>query len=95
MLLTALALGLTLGTASAAASAPPALFTQETSVEGITEYRLQRLLGPHPKGHPLYVPDWQEVIAEAAAVKLEQSRAFHARFYGAQSALLSVVGDFD
>ncbi len=56
---------------------------------------LQRAMSPFPKGHPLYVPSYDEIIADAAAVKLEQSRDFHARFYGVQDGELAVVGDFD
>jgi zinc protease len=61
----------------------------------IGQLALRRLLSPYGKGHPLYVPGWPEQIAEATALKVEQARDFHAKFYGAQSALLAVVGDFD
>ncbi len=56
---------------------------------------VQRILRPVAKGHPLYVRSYSEIIAETQAVKVEQLRGFHGRFYGAQAAQLAVVGDFD
>jgi zinc protease len=61
----------------------------------IGQLGLQRLLSPFQKGHPLYVPSWPELIADAQAVKLEQVKEYHARFYGAQAGYVAVVGDFD
>jgi zinc protease len=61
----------------------------------IGQQALRRLLAPYPKGHPLYVPGWPEIIADTQALKLEQVKDFHAKFYGAQSAFLTAVGDFD
>jgi zinc protease len=55
----------------------------------------QRRLAPVPKGSPLYVPTIEEQLADLRAATAEQLRAFHARFYGAQAATVSVVGDFD
>ena len=57
---------------------------------------LQRVLSPfQSKGHPLYVPSLPEVIADATALKVEETRAFHAKFYGAQAGYVAAVGDFD
>jgi len=61
----------------------------------IGQTELQRTMAPYPKGHPLYVMTAPEAIVELKAATLEQARAFHARFYGAQAGLASVVGDFD
>ncbi|MFZ5444362.1 MAG: M16 family metallopeptidase [Myxococcota bacterium] len=56
---------------------------------------LNRALAPFPKDHPLYVPTFPERIAATKAVTIEQVRAFHAKFVGAQNATFVVVGDFD
>lgn len=57
---------------------------------------LQRMLSPfQTKGHPLYVPSFPEQIADATALKLDEVKAFHAKFYGAQAGFGALVGDFD
>ncbi len=56
---------------------------------------LQRMLSPFKKGHPYYVASIEEMIADATAVKLEQAKDFHGKFYGAQVGFVAVVGDFD
>lgn len=56
---------------------------------------MQRALNPWPAGHPLAVLSLDESIAEVKATKLEDLRAFHARFYGAQAGHVAFVGDFD
>jgi zinc protease len=47
------------------------------------------------KDHPLYTPTFPERLAQTRAVTIEQVKAFHAKFYGAQAASIAVVGDFD
>jgi zinc protease len=56
---------------------------------------LQRTLNTWPKGHPFAVLTLDESIAEVTAAKLEDVKAFQARFWGAQSGFGSFVGDFD
>ena len=57
---------------------------------------LQRVLSPfQAKGHPLYVPSLPEVIFDATALKVEDAKAFHAKFYGAQAGYAAAVGDFE
>ncbi len=56
---------------------------------------VQRALTPFPKGHPLHTQNAEESIAELKGVTLDQVKAFHARFYGAQAGQVAVVGDFD
>jgi zinc protease len=56
---------------------------------------LTQLMSPFPKGHPLSVPSFDEVIADATAMKLDEAKDFQARFYGAQDGQVAVVGDFD
>ena len=62
----------------------------------IGQIGLQRVLSPfQTKGHPLYVPSLAEQLADATALKLEDAKAFHAKFYGAQAGFAAAVGDFD
>ena len=55
----------------------------------------QRRLNPVPKGSPLYQATMDEQLADLKAAKVEELKAFHARFYGAAAATVAVVGDFD
>jgi zinc protease len=62
----------------------------------IGQIGLQRVLSPfQTKGHPLYVPSLPEMLADANALKVEDAKAFHAKFYGAQAGYAAAVGDFD
>jgi zinc protease len=56
---------------------------------------LQKALNTWPKGHPFAVLTLDESIAEVKAAKVENAKAFHARFYGAQAGFGAFVGDFD
>jgi zinc protease len=56
---------------------------------------LQKALNVWPKGHPFAVMTLDESIAEVKAAKVENAKAFHARFYGAQNGFGAFVGDFD
>jgi zinc protease len=49
----------------------------------------------YPRGDWRYSPTLQESIEEVKAAKLEDAKAFHRRFYGAQKAEVAIVGDFD
>ena len=49
----------------------------------------------YDKEHVLYTPTFDEMIARAKAVTLEQARDFWASFYGAEGGTVSIVGDFD
>lgn len=61
----------------------------------IGQLGLQRMMSPFPKGHPLYVPSWPEIIADTQALKLDQVKDYYAKFYGAQAGYVAVVGDFE
>lgn len=50
---------------------------------------------PYPVGDPRHARTIAESIADLQAATLAQVRDFHARFYGAGHAQLSLVGDFD
>lgn len=56
---------------------------------------LQKALNTWPKGHPFAVLTLDESMAEVKAAKVEDLKAFHARFYGAQAGFAAFVGDFD
>jgi zinc protease len=49
----------------------------------------------YPKGDWRYAPSLQETLDAVQAAKLEDVKAFHARFYGASPAEIAIVGDFD
>jgi zinc protease len=56
---------------------------------------LQRHGNPYPKGDVRYVPDFNEQMALARALTVDDVKAFHARFYGADHGEVAVVGDMD
>ncbi len=56
---------------------------------------LNRYLKPRPKGHPQYVETIDETIANLKSATLDQVKSFYRDFYGASSAQMAVVGDFD
>ena len=62
----------------------------------IGQIGLQRMLSPfQTRGHPLYVPSIPELISDATALKLDEVKAYHAKFYGAQAGFAAAVGDFE
>ncbi|HWQ09517.1 MAG TPA: insulinase family protein, partial [Holophaga sp.] len=68
---------------------------QRSEPTALGELTLERHLSAYPKGHPRYVPSLDEEAAEVKATGLEDVKAFHRDFYGASSAELAFVGDFD
>ena len=56
---------------------------------------LLKAQNPWPSAHPLAFLDFAEQTAGLRAVTIEQVRQFHARHYGAQNAVIALVGDFD
>jgi zinc protease len=56
---------------------------------------LSRHLKPRPKGHALYIDSLDESIANLKSVTLDQVKSFYRDFYGASSAQMAVVGNFD
>lgn len=50
---------------------------------------------PYPKGHPNYTPTYEEALADLDALTLEQVKAFHQKFYGANQLQITIAGDFD
>jgi zinc protease len=72
-----------------------ALEAQRKEPDAVGRLALARHGNPHPKGHVRYVPDFEEAIANTRGATLAQVKAFHASFYGADSATFAAVGDFD
>ena len=58
----------------------------------IAANRTVQVYGP---GHPLYTATLDESMAAYKAATLDEVKAFHAAFYGANSADVAVAGDFD
>lgn len=85
----------------------PAEFSQlvEEQLAGVEESRnepfpnvmqvLARHMNPRPATDVRYQPTFDEQLERIRAVELSELRSFHQRFYGASSAELAVVGDFD
>jgi len=63
--------------------------------EALVENTLDRHGNPYPRGDVRYTSTFDEAVAEAKAVTVEQVRAFHARFYGAANAQFSASGEMD
>lgn len=56
---------------------------------------VQRLLDDTPEGHVKHVQSLPEQLAQLRAMKVDEVKAFHAAFYGADNATFAAVGDFD
>lgn len=63
--------------------------------QSLASYELRKHLSPYPAGDPREVRSFDQNVADAKAVKVEDLRAFHKQFYGASSAELVLVGDMD
>jgi zinc protease len=61
--------------------------------QGIRAFR--RHLSPHPKGHPSYIPTFDEEVVNLSTASVAEVRTFYASFYGVGAGELAVVGDFD
>jgi zinc protease len=59
----------------------------------VTEFR--RTLNPYPKSDVRYAPTLDEQLEMLEKASVDKLQAFHKEFYGASSATVSVVGDFD
>ena len=69
--------------------------SERSEPRALLQQRLQRHGNPYPKGDPRYVMTFDETLAEIAALKLDDVRAFYRQFYGASNAAVTAVGDFD
>lgn len=63
--------------------------------EAIVANALERHGNPYPRGDVRYARTFDEIVADVQAVKVEQLKDFHKRFYGASNAEFGAAGDFD
>ncbi len=63
--------------------------------QSIASSAMQIAMSPYAKGHPRAAMTPDETIAELKAATVEELKAFHQVFYGADHADIAVVGDFD
>ncbi len=68
---------------------------RKTDPSSLAYVRLGKHLNQWPKGDPRYVENADEAMEALEAVTLDDLKQFHADFYGASAAEISVVGDFD
>src|SRR5690606_11197826 len=69
---------------------------QKDDPQTIGHRELRRMLAPFTDSkHAYHVPTVPELIPATNAVKLEELKGYHAKFYGPQHAHLAAVGDFD
>jgi zinc protease len=63
--------------------------------QAIAFTKMQRHINPYPKSDVRYTAGFEEDIADHKSVTLDQVKKFYKEFYGASSATMAVVGDFD
>ena len=56
---------------------------------------LSKHFNAYPRGDWRYSPTLEESLADIKAAKLEDAKRFHQEFYGASTAEIAIVGDFD
>lgn len=56
---------------------------------------LSKHFNAYPRGDWRYSPTLEESLADIKAAKLEDAKRFHREFYGAGTAEIAIVGDFD
>jgi zinc protease len=69
--------------------------SQRSEPQAIAFNKIQRHTTPFPKSDPRYVSTFDEEVADIKAITIEEVKAFHKDFYGANNATMSLVGDFD
>ncbi|MCD7098226.1 pitrilysin family protein [Stenotrophomonas sp. MMGLT7] len=68
---------------------------EDRSPGQVADEAMRKHFDPWPPGHPEAFRSREQILAGVKAVKLEDVRAFHRRFYGTADAEAAVVGDFD
>jgi zinc protease len=63
--------------------------------QAIAPLELSRALKPYPLGDVRRSVSFDEQIADVTKAKVEDARAFHKEFYGANHGQVAIVGDFD
>jgi zinc protease len=69
--------------------------SQRSEPQSIAITNIQRHINPYPKTDPRYTATFDEDVADIKALTLDEVKKFHKDFYGASSATMSVIGDFD
>ncbi|AQG78712.1 M16 family metallopeptidase [Spirosoma montaniterrae] len=69
--------------------------SQKQEPQAIAFNVAERLINPYPKGHVWYTMTFDEEIEALKNVKLDEVKQFYKDFYGAQSTVVSIVGDFN
>ena len=72
-----------------------AIQQQESEPTFLASNAYRRAVDPYPAGHPRHITTPAENLAELKAATVDQMKAFHSAFYGAQAADFAAVGDFD
>jgi zinc protease len=72
-----------------------ALELTPTEPNQLASDRLNRHLNPFAKSDAQYAPTREEQLPELQKVTIEQARAFHDQFYGANHGVLAVVGPLE
>ena len=72
-----------------------AIEEERSQPETVANIAYERHMRPYPADDVRYVPTTDENVARVKAVTLEGVKAYHKDFYGASSAQLAAVGDFD
>ncbi|HTM32095.1 MAG TPA: pitrilysin family protein, partial [Vicinamibacterales bacterium] len=68
---------------------------QKSEPVALGSIAFSRYVNPWPKGHPRYTPTLDEQVADYTALTLADARKYYDDFYGASTAELAIVGDFD
>jgi zinc protease len=63
--------------------------------QAVAPLALSRALRPFPRGDVRAAVSFEEQIEDVSKAKVEEARAFHKQFYGANHGEVSIVGDFD
>ncbi len=71
------------------------LETQRKEPEAILETELARYGNPYPSGDVRYAPSFDEMERSTRSLTVEQLKAFHSRFFGAQFGQVALVGDME
>ena len=72
-----------------------ALEESRSDPQALLTERIERHGNPYPKGDPRYVMTIDESLAAVKALELDEVRGFYRDFYGASSAVVVSIGDFD
>ncbi len=72
-----------------------AIDEQRKDPQAIVQTEMSRYGNPYPKGDVRYAATFDEMVADAKRLTVEQLQAFHRKFYGAQFAQAAFVGDLD